>query len=292
MPTRPRPSKKPKISRKNNPQAQMALAEHLREFRNRLIKAIIATTVGTVVGFFIYEPFIAELKAPVDQLNQESGREAIINFSGIASSFNVMVEVSIALGLILSSPVWLYQLWAFITPALHRRERRYAFGFIATAVPLFLAGVGVAILALPAAIYGLTAFTPEGSSNIITASDYIRFVLQLVLTFGIAFVVPVLLVMLNMIGLISGRTVLKSWRIVVVIVLVISAMAAPGSDPFTMFYLAIPLITLFFVAIGICLYLDRRRSKKQQQNEAQIGSSADKATSTDSLKDMGYSTDS
>lgn len=288
MPSQPRPPKKPRVSRKNNPQAQMALAEHLREFRNRLIKAVIAITIGTIVGFFIYEPFIAELKAPVDQLNQESGREAIINFSGIASSFNVMVEVSIALGLILSSPVWLYQLWAFITPALHQRERRYAVGFIATAVPLFLAGIGVAILALPAAIYGLTAFTPEGSSNIITASDYIRFVLQLVLTFGIAFVVPVLLVMLNMIGLLSGRTVLKSWRIVVVLVLVISAMAAPGPDPLTMFYLAIPLVTLFFVAIGICLFLDRRRSKKQRQIEAHVGSSADKATSADALKDMGY----
>ncbi|WP_298592079.1 twin-arginine translocase subunit TatC [uncultured Kocuria sp.] len=288
MPTQPRPPKKAKVARKNNPQAQMALAEHLREFRNRLIKAIIATAVGTILGFFIYEPFITQLKAPVDRLNLESGREAIINFSGVASSFNVMVEVSIALGLIVSSPVWLYQLWAFVTPALHRRERRYAIGFIVTAVPLFLAGIGVAILALPAAIYGLTAFTPEGSSNIITASDYIRFVLQLVLTFGIAFVVPVLLVMLNMIGVLSGRTVLKSWRIVVVLVLIVSAMAAPGPDPLTMFYLAIPLIALFFVAITICLLLDRRRSKKQRQSEVSIGSSADKATSMDTLKDMGY----
>lgn len=292
MPAQSRPLKKSKYSRKKNPQAQMALAEHLREFRNRLIKAVLATALGTVAGFFIYEPFIGMLKSPVDRLNEESGRAALINFSGIASSFNTMVEVSIALGLILASPVWLYQLWAFVTPALHRHERRYAFGFIATAVPLFLAGVGVAILALPAAVYGLTAFTPEGSSNIITASDYIRFVLQLVLTFGIAFVVPVLLVMLNMLGLISGRTVLKSWRIVVVLVLVISAMAAPGSDPFTMFYLAIPLVALFFVAIGICLTLDRRRIKKQQKNESQIGSSADEATSTESLKNMGYSTDS
>ena len=292
MPSQPRQPKKPKVSRKKNPQAQMALAEHLRELRNRLIKSAIAVVAGTAIAFFIYEPFMGKLKAPVDELNQESGREAVINFSGIASSFNIMLEVSIALGLILSSPVWLYQLWAFITPALHRRERRYAFGFIAAAVPLFLAGVGVAVLALPAAVYGLTIFTPEGSSNIITASDYIRFVLQLVLTFGIAFVIPVLLVMLNMIGLISGRTVLKSWRIVVVLVLIVSAMAAPGSDPFTMFYLAIPLVALFFVAIGICLTLDRRRAKKQQKNERQTGSSADEGTSTESLKNMGYSTDS
>ena len=124
MPSQPRQPKKPKVSRKKNPQAQMALAEHLRELRNRLIKSAIAVVAGTAIAFFIYEPFMGKLKAPVDELNQESGREAVINFSGIASSFNIMLEVSIALGLILSSPVWLYQLWAFITPGLKQKERR------------------------------------------------------------------------------------------------------------------------------------------------------------------------
>jgi sec-independent protein translocase protein TatC len=279
--------KKPRSKRKANPQAQMALAEHLRELRNRLIKSAVATVVGTIAGFFLYEPFMTALKAPVDRLNEQSGREAVINFSGVGSSFNIMVEVSVVLGLILASPVWLYQLWAFVTPALHRTERRYALGFLTAAIPLFLSGVAVAVLALPAAVFALTAFTPEGSSNIITANEYIRFVLQLVLTFGVAFVLPVFLVGLNMVGLLSGRTVLKSWRIVVVLVLLVSAMAAPGPDPMTMFYLAVPLLLLFFVAVGLCLLLDRRRARREARREAATGSSADAGTSAEELERLG-----
>ncbi|MCM3689364.1 twin-arginine translocase subunit TatC [Kocuria rosea] len=281
------PRNKPRSRRKTNPEAQMALAEHLRELRNRLIKSAVAAALGTVAGFVLYEPFMTALKAPVDRLNDQSGREAVINFSGVGSSFNIMVEVSVVLGLILASPVWLYQAWAFIMPALHRSERRYATGFLAAAIPLFLAGVAVAVVALPAAVFALTAFTPEGSSNIITANEYIRFVLQLVLTFGIAFVLPVFLVGLNMVGVLSGRTVLRSWRIVVVAVMLISAMAAPGPDPMTMFYLAVPLLLLFFVAVGLCLVLDRRRARREARRAAATGATADAATSADALGRLG-----
>lgn len=273
-------------SRKHNPQAQMALREHLREMRNRFIKAAIATVLGAVLGFVVYNPFMQYITAPLQRL-ADSGRTATINYSSVGGSFNIMVEVSLVLGVIIASPVWLYQLWAFITPALHKRERRYALGFLAAAIPLFVGGCFLAITALPAAVYALTAFTPEGGANFVEANQYLRFFLQLILTFGIACVIPVFLVGLNMLGLLSGRTVLKSWRLVVVAVLVISAMAAPGPDPITMLYLAIPLLLLFFVAVGLCLFLDRRRARRAAKREASTGLTADTATSMEDLQAMG-----
>ncbi|MEX5271317.1 twin-arginine translocase subunit TatC [Kocuria sabuli] len=283
----PRAPKQRRSSRKANPQAQMALAEHLRELRNRLVKAAVATVLGMVAGFFLYEPFMAYITEPLQRLAEAEGSEASINYSAVGSSFNIMVEVSLVLGLVLASPVWLYQLWAFVTPALHRTERRYAVGFLAAAVPLFLGGTAVAVLTLPTAVYALTAFTPVGGTNFISADVYLRFFLQLILTFGIAFVLPVFLVGLNMLGVLSGRTVLKSWRIVVVLVMVVSAMAAPGPDPMTMFYLAVPLLTLFFVAVGLCLLLDRRRARREARRASATGATADAATSADELGRLG-----
>ncbi|MEX5296685.1 twin-arginine translocase subunit TatC [Kocuria sp. CPCC 205268] len=279
--------RKPRAARKANPQAQMALAEHLRELRNRLIKSAVATVAGMVGGFFLYIPFMAYITEPLQRLAAAEGSEASINYSAVGSSFNIMVEVSLVLGLVLASPVWLYQIWAFVTPALHRSERRYAIGFLAAAVPLFLGGIAVAVLTLPTAVYALTAFTPAGGTNFISADVYLRFFLQLILTFGVAFVLPVFLVGLNMLGLLSGRTVLKSWRIVVVLVMLVSAMAAPGPDPMTMFYLAVPLLTLFFVAVGLCLLLDRGRARRQARAAAGTGATADLATSADELEQLG-----
>lgn len=283
---RERRQRRKATSRRRNPQAEMALKEHLRELRNRLIKSAVATVLCAVLGFMAYEPFMQYITAPLQRL-AESGRTATINYSSVGGSFNIMVEVALVLGLIFASPVWLYQLWAFITPALHKNERRYALGFLAAAIPLFLGGCAMAVTALPAAVYALTAFTPEGGANFVEASVYLRFFLQLILTFGFSCVVPVLLVGLNMMGLLSGRTVLKSWRVVVVIVLVISAMAAPGPDPMTMLYLAIPLLVLFFVAVVLCLYLDRRRAKKAAKQAAATGASADRGTSAEALRSMG-----
>lgn len=281
-----RRSRKKNNSRRSNPQAQMALKEHLREMRNRLIKSAIAAVLGAVAGFMVYNPFMQYITEPLQRL-ADSGRTATINYSSVGGSFNIMVEVALVLGVIFASPVWLYQLWAFITPALHKHERRYAMGFLAAAIPLFIGGCAMALTALPAAVYALTAFTPDGGANFVEANQYLRFFLQLILTFGVACVVPVFLVGLNMVGLIAGRTILKSWRVVVVIVLVISAMAAPGPDPVTMLYLAIPLLALFFVAVAMCLFLDRRRARKAAKREAATGVAADNATSAEELRKMG-----
>lgn len=276
-----------KYSRKGNPQAQMALREHLREFRNRLIKAALATVVGAVAGFFFYYPVMDAITSPIADIAREHGRNATINFNGVASAFDILVQVSLAIGLVLASPVWLYQLWAYIMPALHKREKLYALGFLGVSVPLFLLGIWIAWLCMPAAVYTLTAFTPDGESNFIEAKTYISFVVKLILSFGVSFVVPVALVGVNMVGLIRGRTILKSWRWVVVIVALLAAMTAPGTDVMTMFYLMAPLLILFFLAIVICIYNDKRRDRKNAKMAEANSSGADQATDEDQLEELG-----
>lgn len=261
----------------------MALREHLREARNRLVKSVIAVVACTVLGFFIYEPVLQALAAPIREINEQEGRSAVLNFDTAASPFDILIQVSVFLGLIVSSPVWLYQLWAFITPGLKQKERRTALAFIAVAVPLFLAGVGLAWLILPSAVRALTAFTPDQFSNFIGVSVYFSFVLRLILAFGIAFILPVILVGLNMVGLVSGRQVLKAWRITVFVICLLAAMAAPGGDALSMIYLAVPLLLLFFLAIGLCLLNDRRRVRRNAVRDADIEANADTASPLDAL---------
>ncbi|MDO4917736.1 MAG: twin-arginine translocase subunit TatC [Rothia sp. (in: high G+C Gram-positive bacteria)] len=248
--------------RKSNPQANMALTEHLREFKNRIIKSAIATVLGAIGGFFLYTPFIDAIKEPLVEINKQQGREAILNYANVQSSFSLLISVSLYIGLVLAAPVWLYQLWAFITPALYKKEKRYALGFIFTAVPMFLIGLATAWICLPATVYALTAFNPQGTSNIISADVYISFVVKFMVSFALSFVVPVILVGLNFMGILRGKTILKQWRWVVVFVAVIAAATAPGTDVMTMFYLAAPLLFFFFVAIVISLMHDKRVDRK------------------------------
>ena len=269
--------------RKSNPEGRMALKEHLREFRNRLFKSAIAVVLGTVGGFFLYLPVFEALTKPLIDAGNSDGRFTTINFEGVATPFDQMIQVSVFVGLLVSSPVWLYQAWAFITPGLKRKERRAALAFLAAAVPLFLAGVYLAWLILPNAVRVLTEFTPEGGSNVITASVYLAFVLRLLLAFGIAFLIPVFLVGMNLAGLLQGKTIIKYWRITVFVICLFAAMAAPGADALSMFYLAAPLLLLFAVAVAICLVNDKRRVRRQAAREEAVEAAADTATPIDKL---------
>lgn len=261
----------------------MALGEHLKEARNRLIKSGIALVLATVVGFFIYNPVLTALSEPILDLNAREGREAVLNFDGVASPFDLLVQVSVFIGIILASPVWLYQFWAFITPGLKTKERRVALSFIAVAVPLFLAGIYLSWLVLPNAVRVLTDFTPSGFSNIILVTAYITFVLRLMLAFGIAFLLPVVLFGLNLVGILTGKQILKAWRITVFLICVFAAMAAPGGDALGMLYLAAPMLVLFFIAIMLCLLNDKRRDRRRAAQDAEVEASADTASDLDGL---------
>ena len=213
-------------------------------------------------GWYLFDLVFNELQRPIVDLASKPGSNVTINFPTVVSAFDVRLQVSIFLGIVMSAPVWLYNLWAFITPGLKRREKRYAIGFVVASVPLFIAGTALAWSSLPTFVAVLVGFTPEGAANVINASEYILFTIRILLVFGLAFVLPVALVMLNFAGVITAQNIIKSWRIAVLISAVVGAIATPVAEPMAMFLLMIPLLILYFLAAGVAFLHDKRVARK------------------------------
>nr|WP_309130263.1 twin-arginine translocase subunit TatC [Brevibacterium sp.] len=245
-----------------NSEKKMPVLGHLIELRNRVLISVLAIVIGAVAGWFLYDHVLAILQQPIRTINESTGRVAQINFAGVASPFDMKIKLSFFIGIFISCPIWLYEVWAFVMPGLTKKEKRYSVGFLSAAIPLFLAGSTMAFFALPNAVKALTSFTPEGAANIIPAQDYLTFVMIIIVVFGLAFVLPVLMVGLNMMGILSAATIRKSWRVIVLIVFVFAAVATPTPDAMSMFFLVIPMLTLFTLAWGVCVLIDRRRKKK------------------------------
>jgi sec-independent protein translocase protein TatC len=253
------------MARGKNPERKMSLADHLRELRKRLFWIASFILVGTVGGWFLFEPVFDLLQQPILELSERQGVNATVNFGTVVSAFDLRIQVSIFLGLLISSPFWLYQLWAFITPGLKKHERRYSVAFIASSVPLFLIGTYIAWVSLPNFVVVLLGFTPEGSSNVINASEYVLFAIRVLFIFGAAFVMPVVLVLLNFIGLIEAKSIVKGWRFAVFIIAVVAALVTPTAEPISMLLLMVPLVMLYLLAVGIAYLNDRRKRKKAEK---------------------------
>ena len=250
------------MARKKNPDAKMSLSGHLKELRNRLFWSALFIIAGSVAGWFMFDLVFNELQRPIVELANQPGSNATINFPTVVSAFDVRLQVSIFLGIMMTAPVWLYNLWAFVTPGLKRREKRFTIGFIVAAVPLFLAGTALAWSSLPTFVVVLVGFTPEGSANVINASEYILFTIRILLVFGLAFVLPVVLVMLNFAGVITAKNITNSWRLAVFVSAVVGAIATPVAEPMAMFLLMVPLLILYYLAAGIAYLHDKRVSRK------------------------------
>lgn len=236
----------------------MSLKEHLLELRKRLGLAAVGLVLGGVVGWVLYPTVFSVLQAPVVELHESRGQLIALNFGGVASAFDMQIQVALFVGALISSPWWLFQLWAFINPGLTRRERLTTVGFLAAAVPLFLTGSYLSWWLLPKAVSVLTGFTPADSTNLISAQEYLTFVMRMVLAFGAGFVLPVVMVALTMTGLVAGRTWLGGWRVAVVVAFVFGAVATPSGDAISMLVLAIPITALYFAAVGVAMLHDRR----------------------------------
>lgn len=247
----------------------MPLLDHIREFRTRVIRATFFILIFSVFGWVYYNHIITTLASPVCdlQLAQESGSTncGSLYISGVLGPLNLQLKVSLLVGVILGAPFWLYQLWAFIAPALHRREKRNSVLFIIAATPFFAIGATLAFYVLPLAIKVLFGFTPDSLNNLIKFDDYLDFVLRLILIFGLAFELPVFLVALNLAGILSGRSILRPWRIAIFAITFFVAAFSPTADPLSMAALALPLIVLYFGAGGIALLVDKRRNRKSSQ---------------------------
>jgi sec-independent protein translocase protein TatC len=272
--------------RKANPEGRMPLKAHLIEARNRLFKSALAMLPGVVIGWILYDPMMEAITQPLRDISVERHIVASLNFEGVTTSFDLKIQISLILGLIIASPVWIYQLWAFITPGLTKKERRYTLSYMAASVPLFLAGIFVGWIIWPNIVRALTSFTPPGGTNIMKAIDFLQFALQLMLFMGVAFLVPVLLFALNAIGLVRGTTYLKAWRFTILGVTIVSAMAAPGSDVMSMFFLAAPLLVLYFGAIGLCILNDKRRDRRAAKRANETDATADIATPLTDLEEL------
>jgi sec-independent protein translocase protein TatC len=246
----------------------MPLRGHLIELRKRVLLAAVGVGVGAVAGWLVYPQVFAILQAPVVALRTARGQLIALNFAGVVSAFDMQIKVSLFVGVLAASPWWLYQLWAFITPGLTRRERLVTVGFLAAAVPLFLTGASLSWWLLPKAVGVLTGFTPANSTNLISAQEYLTFVMRMVLAFGAGFLLPVVMVGLTMVGLVAGRTWLAGWRVAVLLAFVFGAVATPTGDAISMLILALPITGLYFTAVGIAILHDRRAARRAAAAEA------------------------
>lgn len=242
----------------------MSLGAHLVELRKRLMYAALALLVGMVIAFIIADPVINLITEPIREIVEKRGDNlSALNFGTVTSSFDLRMRIAFSIGIFLSAPVWLWQIWAFIMPGLTRKEIRYTVGFVLAAVPLFFAGCYLGIVIMPHIIELMWSFTPEGGTNFYQAQEYYDFIFKLMIVIGVSFVLPVFLVALNVAGVMSGRAILKGWRWAIIIATVFAALATPAADVVSMLMLAGILIVLFFAAAGLSLLFDRRKGKRK-----------------------------
>jgi sec-independent protein translocase protein TatC len=242
----------------------MPLMDHLRELRRRLAIALIAVAIGTIIGWMAYPPVFDFIKQPyidgVTPLLEREGVDATLVLSGgIGSAFTFRVKVALVLGLLISLPVWLWQAWAFVLPALHRKERRWVYLLTACGVPLFLGGVALGYVVLPKGIGVLVGFAPESIQVLLSLGDYLNFMLRTVLVFGVAAQIPLVVVLLNRMGAVSARQLANARPWTIVGMFVFAAIATPSTDPITMLFLAVPMTVLYLISEVIARVTERRR---------------------------------
>jgi sec-independent protein translocase protein TatC len=249
-----------------SPDGRMTLVEHLRELRNRLMWAFLGIALGTAGSWVFYPQVFKVLQEPFKKASAAfgNGQQPELTLTGVADAFNLQLQVSVGAGIVLSSPIWMYQLFRFVTPGMHKNERKYAGLFVASALPLFLGGVAAAYYVLPHILGAFLGFTPKGVVNIISVDKYMSFLIQIMVVFGIGCIAPVVIVVLNGIGILSARRFASWWRWTVFLTLVFAAFATPTGDPFNMLLFASPLLVLMFVAFLICWSTDRRRARRDR----------------------------
>lgn len=242
----------------------MSLGGHLREFRRRALIAALAVGIAAIYGWIKFQTVYNWMVHPLYEAAARNGfpqGSVSTNFAnGVSDSFSIKLKIAIWLGFIISSPVWLWQIWAFLAPGLTGKEKRVGATFILCAVPLFLAGCWTATQTIPNAVDFLIGQTPKGGTNFIAAQAYIGFITKFILAFGLAFLLPVFLVALNTTHVLPARMMIKGWRVATMLIFVFAAVMSPSPDAWSMLALAAPMVALYFIAVGISAILDRRRA--------------------------------
>jgi sec-independent protein translocase protein TatC len=253
--------------RRQNPEGRMPLIDHIRELRNRIVKIALGLAVGMVVGFVFFNPVWRIIERPLCSANIRgyTGCTKLgvneLALDGPIDPFYLRVKVALIVAVIVSSPVWLYQIWAFIAPGLYAREKRWSYLFLGTAVPLFLVGNLLAYWSLGRSMHYLLGLAPTGVANIVEVDQYMSFVVTMLVAFGIAFEVPLLIIMLNLAGILTHQRFRKWRRVMIFCVFLIAGIANPSPDPTTMLILGGCCAALVEVAEFIVWSNDRRRAR-------------------------------
>jgi sec-independent protein translocase protein TatC len=255
--------------KRHNPDGSMPLMEHLRELRNRVFKALLFATIGTIVGWYIYPHVWHFIEAPYCRLDLpaqlkvtgSTAHSCHLYVTGVFDALFLRLKVSIITGVIISSPLWLYQLWAFIAPGLYARERRWAYFFVGASVPLFALGGTIAYFAMTKGLRFLIALIPHGVVPIITINTYLGYAIAMLTIFGIAFELPLVFVLLNLAHVLTHERFAKWRRMIIFGVFLFAAVATPSPDPISMLLLAVPCVLLVELAELFAFFNDRRRAR-------------------------------
>jgi sec-independent protein translocase protein TatC len=264
-----RPSLRRKQQFQRAADGSMTLMEHLYELRDRLFKACLAILAGMIIAWFFAERVQDLLQQPYMEYCLDVEQDAtqceflILN---VGDPLKLQLKITLWLGLIIAGPFWLYQLWAFVAPGLHRHERRWTYAFAAAAAPLFALGAVLAYYVVAFGLHFLLQFASDNAGNAIELLGYIDFVTGMMLVFGVAFEFPLAILLLNVAGVVSAKRLLSWWRFIVFIFFAFAAVATPTGDPFGMTAFALALSGLYFGAVGLAFLNDRRRARKDREN--------------------------
>jgi sec-independent protein translocase protein TatC len=249
-------------------EGSMTLIEHIRELRKRLFRACLAILIGAILGylvapklqFIITDPYCQFIKARTGTSNCQ------FNSSSPLDQFMLNLKVAMYAGLVIAAPVWLYQLWAFIAPGLHKRERRYGYAFATVATPLFAAGFLLGFILVSRSMPWFLGINPNYTVTV-DLGGYFDFVTGVMLLFGVGFEFPLLVAMLNFAGLVSAKKLLSWWRIAIFLMFLFAALVTPTPDPFNMTILAACMAVLYFAAVGVAFINDGRRARRNTYNQ-------------------------
>jgi sec-independent protein translocase protein TatC len=228
-----------------------------------------------VVGWVFYPSILDFLKHPYCNVPEKyrfvprTGDECTLIYHGVLDGFTARLKIAVISGAVLTAPFWLYQIWAFITPGLHQNERKYTRRFIVASTVLFGAGMALAYAVLSKGLNVLLRTAGSGTQALLTVNDYISFVTLMLVVFGAAFELPLLIVMANLVGVLPGRLLKKSQRVGVFLIFLFAAVATPSTDPFTMCAMAIPMALLFEGAVLFAVVHDRRKARRKAAQEAE-----------------------
>ena len=275
--------------RPKNPEGRMPVMDHLRELRRRVIVIVLIVAAGAVLGWYLYNPTIHFLEHPYCHINYKhrfpgnDKEHCALIYTNVLDGFTTRLKVSVISGAVFTGPLWLYQIWAFITPGLRAKERKYTIIFILASTVLFAAGVSLAYVVLSKGLSVLVSAAGSGTQALLTVNSYLSFVTLMLVIFGAAFELPLLVVMANFAGVLPSRILRKTQRIAIFLIFLFAAVATPSTDPFTMCAMAVPMVILYEGAVFVATVHDRRKARRKAAERAETHLDDDVASTIDPI---------